>query len=147
MNTLLTTLEDNKWLSISQQERRDYIDALEVSCKTLPDGKDDILIRDHFSVGVYLREGLIPKGFLIIGEIHKYDHLNILVSGTIRIATETGVKTYIGPTVFESSAGTKKAGICLEEAIFMTVHKTDLKDADKVREEHTLKEHIPLIEG
>ena len=83
---------------------------------------------------------------LLVGAIHKFDHLNILVSGRICVATEFGVDTLTGHAVFESKAGTKKVGLVIDECIFMTVHKTSLTDEASIEEEQTTSDYTDKLE-
>ncbi|GAF92461.1 unnamed protein product, partial [marine sediment metagenome] len=63
----------------------------------------------HFSEGIYLRELFIPAGTILTGKIHRHESMNILVSGTIRVTTDSGVKELTGLQIYNSSPGMKKA--------------------------------------
>ena len=94
----------------------------------------DKLTRHHFAPGIYLRELFIPAGTVLTGKIHRYEIMNILVSGTIVIATDEGPKHLRGPLVFNSPPGTKKAGYALTDVVFMNVHPTDSTDLEEIEE-------------
>jgi tetrahydromethanopterin S-methyltransferase subunit E len=61
--------------------------------------------------------------------------MNILVSGSIRVTTDEGVQTLTGPMVFNSKAGSKKAGYAITDVVFLNVHPTNLTDVDEIEKE------------
>ena len=91
-------------------------------------------VTHHFSKGVYARELLIPKGTVLTGKMHKHNHLNIMVYGDIEIANSEGSKRMTGHCIFESKAGTKRAGFAHEDTLWITVDKTDESDEEKMQE-------------
>jgi len=64
----------------------------------------------------------IPKGSVIVGKIHKHAHLNVILSGLIKVATEFGYHIYEAPKVWVSEPGTKRAVYALEDTRWLTVH-------------------------
>jgi hypothetical protein len=79
----------------------------------------------------------------LTGKIHRYEVQNILVSGTIRVTTDEGVKELTGPMIFNSAAGTKKAGYAVTDVIWLNVHPTDSTDLEEI-ETHFI---VPSIEA
>ena len=77
-----------------------------------------------YGCAVYAREILLPQGSLIIGKIHKHEHLAFLLKGKIIVATEVGRETLTAPQTFISPAGVKRVLYVEEEAIVTTVHLT-----------------------
>ena len=108
---------------------------------TLP----DCVVTHHFSpidekygCCTYGREMLIPKGTLIIGKIHRHQHLNFIMKGKVSVATEFGKKYFEGPCIFVSEVGLKRAVYAEEDTIWVTVHMTKHygeKHLDKIEEE------------
>ena len=90
---------------------------------------DHLPITSTFSAGLYLREIHIPKGYFVMGKIHKHEHPNILISGKVVMITEEGVETITGPHTMLSPAGTKRFLFTLEETHWCTMHKTDFTNA------------------
>lgn len=113
---------------------RDSILKLEDALKTQK--QVELPCAHHFADGVYARELLIPKGTVLTGKIHKYECINFLTMGVIRVANggeET--KTIVAPYTFVSPPGTKRAGFALEDSIWITVHRTDSKDLEDIEAE------------
>ena len=72
---------------------------------------------------------------MVVGKIHRREHLYIVASGTVTIAGEGYRETVTGPKVFVSQPGTKRAVYAHTDATTMTVHRTDEKDLDKIEAE------------
>lgn len=73
----------------------------------------------------YAREMTIPAGTLIIGKIHRHEHLNIISKGKVAVSTEFGTKYLEAPCTFVSEVGLKRAVIAEEDTIWTTIHLTD----------------------
>ena len=100
------------------------------------DGLEDFPLKHHFAPKVYGREMLIPAGGTIVGKIHRHAHLNIVVRGRAKVATEFGDKVVIGGDVFVSQPGVKRAVHALEETVWITIHpnETDKQDRTEVED-------------
>jgi len=86
----------------------------------------------------YAREMTIPKGTLIIGKIHRHQHLNFISKGKVSVATEFGKKYFEAPCTFISEVGLKRAVYAEEDTIWTTVHLTEFNNEDdlqKIEEE------------
>jgi hypothetical protein len=123
---------------VVEQGIKDKIASGEVE-DTLP----DCLLTHHFTpkddkygCHTYAREMLIPKGTIIIGKIHRHQHLNFILKGQVSVATEFGKKYFTGPCVFISEVGLKRAVYAEEDTIWVTVHLT----------EHSGEENLEKIE-
>src|SRR6185437_2392585 len=120
----------------SVREMRAMIMGLEEVMKSMPEyvPGEDFETTHHFEPGIYMRECLIPKGFIVTGKIHKTGHLNILSKGKITVWTEDGMKTLEAPAVINSKPGIKRVGLAHEDTIWMTVHSnpTDERDIKSV---------------
>ncbi len=90
-------------------------------------------LRHSFADGIYVREIFIPAGTAIVGAIHKHDHPNFLMSGTVRVATEEGYHEYTGPMHMISKAGTKRALVALTDLVWVTVHSNPTNETDVER--------------
>lgn len=139
MSTLLN--ESTVQLAPSCSSREKLL-ALESSCKEQP--QVSIPLQNYFAGGVYARTGVIPKGTLLVGKIHKEAQINIVLSGTIQVATEEGVKTLTAPHIFVSPAGTKRAGLALTDVMWATLHGTDSEDLDEIESEFIAKSYEEL---
>jgi len=103
----------------------------------------DSLITHHFAPGIYTRQMFIPAGCIATGKIHRYEVMNIVVSGTVRVNTDDGMKELTGPVVFNSAPGTKKAVLAITDVIWMNVHPTESTDLEEI-ENHFI---VPSIEA
>lgn len=80
---------------------------------------------EGFANGMYTREILIPAGTLLTGRVHKYDYIDIMLSGDIAVATPQGSKRLKGPNVCDGKAGRKRAGYAFDDTRWVTVHRVD----------------------
>lgn len=93
---------------------------------------------DKYGCCTYAREMMIPKGTLIIGKIHRHQHLNFISRGRVRVFTEFGEKHLEGPCTFVSEIGLKRAVYAEEDTIWTTVHLTEFQseeELDKIEQE------------
>ena len=93
-------------------------------------------LKHSFSDGIYVREIFIPAGMFIVGKIHKHDHPNFLMSGTVDVVTESGSERIVGPCAMISSAGTKRALHAITDLVWITVHSnpTNTQDLNKLEQ-------------
>src|SRR5882672_1659805 len=102
---------------------RDKVFSLEAVMKVMP--QVELKVIHHFSKGVYARELHIPAGVTLVGEIHKFENLNILSQGTMIVTTEEGMKEVSAPFTVVSPPGTKRAAHTLTDCVWTTIHGTD----------------------
>ena len=86
----------------------------------------------HFSQGLYCREMRMPKGMVLTGKVHKQDHIAMLTNGRVAITTGGDQQILNSPVIIPSKAGVKRAILALEDAVFITVHATELTDIDEI---------------
>jgi hypothetical protein len=80
-------------------------------------------VTEYFANGVYVREVVVPAGTFAIGGLHKFDHISIMVSGSLSMWTEyDGLQRLSGYNVVNAKAGVKRAGVFLEETKWVTAH-------------------------
>jgi hypothetical protein len=106
---------------------------------------DDCVLKHYFTPKdekygccTYAREMMIPKGTLIIGKIHRHQHLNFISKGRVKVFTEFGEKYLEAPCTFISEVGLKRAVYAEEDTLWTTVHLTEFdKEAelDKIETE------------
>ena len=92
----------------------------------------DMPVTHHFSKGVYARELFIPKGTILTGKIHKYENLNIMISGELSVSTDEGIKRVKAPFIVVSPPGTKRIAYAHEDTRWITIHGTEEKDVDVI---------------
>ena len=88
-----------------------------------------------FHGGMYCRQVWRPAGCLIVGKVHKKEHFYLIVSGTVAITTDEGVKSVTGPTLLCSKPGTKRAVYAETDALCMTFHVIDAKTIEDAEQE------------
>ena len=91
---------------------------------------------EKYGCCTYARQMFIPKGTLIVGKIHRHQHLNFILQGKVSVATEFGKKHFEAPCTFISEVGLKRAVYAEEDTIWTTVHLT----------QHYGEEHLDKIE-
>lgn len=106
---------------------------------------EDCIVKHYFSPKdekygccTYAREMFIPKGTLIIGKIHRHQHLNIISKGKVVVYTEFGEKHLEGPVTFVSEIGLKRSVFAVEDTLWTTIHLTEFvgeENLGKIEEE------------
>jgi len=95
-------------------------------------------IDKKFGCSAYAREIFIPKGTVVIGKIHRHQHLNFILKGKVSVNTEFGKKYLEAPCTFISEVGLKRAVYAEEDTIWTTVHLTEFpgeENLDKIENE------------
>ena len=98
----------------------------QIECKT-----------DHyFADGLYVRTVFSPAGSVIVGKVHRTEHVYAVLSGRVQVTTDNGVidldANKNGPQFLICSVGTKRAVLVIEDAWRMNVHHSpeNLRDID-----------------
>ena len=113
---------------------KEQIERLQVEASKMPQA-EGMVTEHYFSNGMYSRKLFRKAGTLIVGKVHKHDHLFICAMGEIIAWTENGMKK-LGPgDIIESKAGTKRVTLATVDSIGITVHKTDKTDLDEIESE------------
>ena len=106
----------------------------------------EIPLRHCFGNKVYVREMTAPKGSILIGKMHKYKQVNIVVKGDISVLTEDGWKRMKSGEMFESPAGIKRAGFTHEDTVWTTICGTEETDPDKALDELTIGSYQEFLQ-
>lgn len=130
--------------TIALVTNREKIFAIEAIMKEMP--QCNLKVIHHFSKGVYARELHIPAGVTLIGEIHKFQNLNILSAGTMLVMTEKGMEEVSAPFTVVSPSGTKRAAHALSDCIWTTIHGTEETDIDKIKDHFIAKSESEWLE-
>ncbi len=89
-----------------------------------------------FADGMYARVLPRPAGTLIVGKVHKREHLYIVAKGRVQVTDGFGnASEHEAGTVLVSRPGTKRAVLALEDSVCLTVHRTDSKDLEQIESE------------
>ena len=78
-------------------------------------GWKDLPATHHFADGVYFREGVIPKGSLILGHAHRHEELTVFFSGKLLLCVDGQTKLVVGPKVVKTAPGVRKVGYVVED--------------------------------
>jgi hypothetical protein len=122
---------------------REKIFALEAIMKEQE--QIELKVIHHFSYGVYARELHIPAGVMLVGEIHKFENLNILSQGDMTVVTDDGSKRVSAPFTVISPPGTKRAAIAHTYCIWTTIHGTFDRDLDKIKAFFIAKDELDYL--
>jgi len=104
--------------------------ALESALRALPQA--EMLTEHFFADGMYCRSLFRPAGTLIVGKVHKREHLYIVTRGRVQVVMDDGVKVLEAGTVLVSQPGTKRAVLALEDSVCVTVHRTNKRNLRKI---------------
>jgi len=107
-------------------ERRSQIAALEAHMLAMP-AEEQVGIAgmtSHiFGGGVYCRRMDIPAGVVVVGKIHKTEHISILLSGSVQITTEEGTSEPLhAPQIVVAQPGTKRIAKALTDCTWLALH-------------------------
>lgn len=129
---------------VIKAENRERIESLADALKALPDKYKVTMETMHlFLKGMYARTVRMNAGELIVGKIHKEEHLVVISAGRAKVfAEEFGEAIEIAaPSVFVSPPGSRRTLLILEDMIWTTVHSTPERDLVKLEEELIAKTH------
>lgn len=127
-----------------QLQLRDKVFEFEALLKQQP--QLDLKVVHHFSKDVYARELHIPTNTILVGEIHKFQNLNILSKGKMQVSTEDGIVEVEAPFTVVSPAGTKRIARALTDCVWTTIHGTDETDIDVIENHFIAKSEQEWLE-
>lgn len=109
----------------------------------------DCPVKHYFAPGMYLREMTIPEGVVVVGAVHKHEHLAILSKGTLRLSTEDGVIEFTAPATIHSYPGIKRIAYALTDVVITTMHHnpTNTQDHEELTRLNVDVEQRELLEG
>lgn len=118
-------------------QQRAYIDTVRDMQQQLSESPDqiDVPVQHHFAPGVYMRQMDAAAGTLVVSKMHRTEHMNILLKGSLTVATEDGIQLMTAPCVLKSMPGTKRIGYFHEDSSWITVHPTSDTDLEKIEQQ------------
>jgi hypothetical protein len=122
---------------------RQKVQALQNVISQLPQYEPET--KHTFHAGMYCREVWRPAGAIIVGKVHKKEHFYLVVSGTVAITTDEGVKSVTGPILLCSKPGTKRAVYAETDALCMTFHVVDAKTIEDAEQELVEKDDSSMF--
>ncbi len=95
-----------------------------------------IPITHNFSDQLYMRQMCMPAGSIVVSAVHHTDHFWFLMTGKILVTTNGETVEHIAPCYELSIKGAKRLIHCIEDCIFINVHKnpTNTKDMSLVED-------------
>jgi hypothetical protein len=131
---------------------RQAIDRLQAEIIKLPQYEPKT--QHYFAEGLYMRLVWSPAGSVIIGKVHKTEHLYAVLTGHAKVTKNNDVldlnASRDGPQVLVCAIGTKRAVVVIEDAWRMNVHLnpdniTDIEELEKMLVEED--EASPFLPG
>lgn len=90
-------------------------------------------VKHHIAGGMYAREMNLPANMVIIGKIHKEDHVCVISKGIVDVVDQYGKCRYESPITFTSKAGTQRVVIALTDTVWTTIHTCgNMTDSDDI---------------
>lgn len=132
-------------LILPKEPTREAVVALQNALATME--QLDLPPKHHFAPGMYGRELAIPADSVVVGKIHRHQHITILLSGTATINTDKGMETITGPHTWISQEGAKRALYTHTDCVFFTCHlnASDTQDLDALEAEIIEPEQLPAL--
>ena len=95
-----------------------------------------IPITHNFSDQLYMRQMRMPACSIVVSAVHHTDHFWFLMTGKILVTTNGETIEHIAPCYELSIKGAKRLIHCIEDCIFINVHKnpTNTKDMSLVED-------------
>jgi hypothetical protein len=116
------------------QMMRQKVELLQQELSKLPQYEPET--KHYFHGGMYCREVFRHAGVLVVGAVHKKEHLYLIVSGTVAITDGEGnVQEVTGPHLFQSKPGTKRAVYAVTDALCMTFHAIEATTVEEAEAE------------
>jgi hypothetical protein len=122
--------------------RRERIQSFENALMGLP--QVELKVRHYFAGGMYAREMFIPKGTMLTGALHLFEHINVCSQGDISVYTEDGVKRVKAPATLVCPPGSKRIGYAHEDTVWVTFHATDAKTVEEAEAKLVMATHDGL---
>lgn len=101
--------------------------------------RDEYIVTNVIADGVLARTVLMPKGEIVVGEIHKYESINILVKGELKVWVNGEVKHLKAPYMIKSNANTRKVAYILEDTVWTSIHRVNSENLKDIEEEIIVK--------
>lgn len=123
---ILGDIQNKAYISVVRDVQQQITDNAELI---------DVPVDHHFAPGVYMRQMNAKAGTLVVSKMHRTEHMNILLTGSLTVATENGIELLKAPLVIKSMPGTKRIGYFHEDSSWITVHPTRTTDLDLIEQQ------------
>lgn len=97
-------------------------------------GADFFPVNHRLTKDFYVREFFLPKGFMVVGKVHKDDHFLVCTLGDCTMTTQDGSFRIQPHYIEEAKSGTKRIVFAHEDTVLTTFHKVeaDMKTIDNI---------------
>lgn len=102
--------------------------------------QEELPVQHDFLDGVYMRTVFMKAGLVVVGKIHKQEHVAIISRGSATVLTEHGVVEITAPYIFKSPPGARRALRIHEDMVWTTVHRSDHQDLESLEEQLIAKD-------
>ena len=109
---------------------QDNIYKLQDIIKSMPQVTGET--RHHFSDGMYARELFIPAGTVVVGALHKSQHLYMVVKGKCKVSSQYETVKIEAPYIGETIPGTKRVIYAETDCVWIGFFPTQLTDIDEI---------------
>lgn len=106
----------------------------------------ELQVEHLFAEGVYARKLMIPAGTIVVGKIHKYDNLNIMISGEMDVLVGDQIERVKAPFVVVSYPGTKRIAKAITDTVWITIHGTNETDLEKIEDHFIAQSELEYLE-
>lgn len=103
--------------------------------------QEELPVQHDFLEGVYMRTVFMKAGLIVVGKIHKQEHVAIISKGHATVVTEHGVIEIKAPFLFKSPPGARRALVIHEDMVWTTVHRSDHTDIESLEEQLIAKDY------
>jgi hypothetical protein len=109
---------------------RIQVDRLQDAMSRLPQAV--IETKHWFADGMYCREMDWPAGVVVVGKVHRREHLFILLKGEATFSTDEGLIRCHAPQVIVGKPDMKRVGYAHTDCTVLNIHKTNSRDLDEI---------------
>lgn len=100
-------------------------------------------VNHYFAHSTYVREMFAPSGSIIIGKMHKHEHICIMLQGKAIVYSEHGQEEIVAPRTFVAPKGVKRIFVVLEDMVFQNVHPASTNDLEQLERDLIVDESDP----
>lgn len=112
---------------------RGDIERLQEQMLTLP--QVELPTVHHFAHGTYVREMHVKADTVLVGKVHKTEHIFVLLSGEMTLITDQGRMRVKAPWIAVAPPGLKRAGYAHEDSIVLNIHHSFERELEKLEDE------------
>lgn len=96
-------------------------------------------LKHDFADRLYARTLFMPAGSVMVGKVHKYSHLGILLHGHVLVYVNDQLKFELkAPYITSGEPGTRRVFYAVTDSLWTAVINTELTDPDEIESEVTL---------